>query len=482
MLGCDRNEIENKRHLIDFEKKYFIIVEDLFGRFKVRFDDEKHKLILDILNNNLRGEQCNCKLILTVRKTPGSLFDLFDKHEIFTEAKTIDLDDENFALTHHEKEKILINQLKQFSVSTCNCTYRNWLVSDTCDELCMEMPGNTLELCYKVVKDILNVDTYYGFPQACRLFSSNPSFTKMGVKYFQNPNKALVEEIESLHTDAFEKSVIDQYQFCILVYLAVKDEIDFSTVDEVFFRNLLDKFGNSNYKLNVLKRSVKGISDKYLVGDFTIGPIRLQHATIREAILISYGKDYPDEILSHCSFDFFSEYFRPRDFEGIYICIEDKMIINYLMLKVPYVDINLVKQYIEKVSLNLCTETSDQVLSFFKNSTRLLDDSKYSGILNALMGQPVPDQFEPYIGQTLKELLKMEDVDIITKFIRPNGCLVQEKNAVNVDNDILANRLLNILVGISSCSTFSPNDSYNDIAKPFKQNNKGMTDDYFFVI
>ncbi|XP_052075329.1 uncharacterized protein LOC127712756 [Mytilus californianus] len=457
-------EIVLKRELIDFKENYVIIIEDLFGRSNVKFDDETHKNILDILNSNMKGEQCNCKLILTVRKTPGSHFDLFDKHEIFKEARIINLDDENFALTRDEKENILINHLKQFSVSTCNCRYRNWLYSDTCYELCMEMPGNTLELCYKVVEDILNVDTYYGFPQACRLFSSNPSFTKMGVKYFQNPNKALVEEIESLHTGAFENSVIEQYQFCILVYLAVEDEIDLSTVDKIFFRHLLDKFGNSNYNPNVLKRSVKGISDKYLVGDFTRGPCRLQHATIREAILISYGKDYPDEILSHCSFDFFSEYFRPQDFKGIYICIEDKKIINYLMPKVPFVDINIIKQYIEKVSLNLCTKTSDQVLSFFKNSTKLLDDGKYSGILNALMGQSVPDQFEPYNGQILKELLKMEDVDIITKFIRPNGCLIQEKNAVNVDNEILAGRLLNILVGISYCSTFSPNDSYNDFA------------------
>ncbi|VDI36943.1 Hypothetical predicted protein, partial [Mytilus galloprovincialis] len=293
-------DIVLKREMIDFKENYFIIIEDLFGRSNIRFDDETHKNILDILNINMKGNQCKCKLVLTVRKTPGSLFDLFDKHEIFKQARIINLDDENFALTRDEKKNILINLLKQFSVSICNCTYRDSLASDTCDEPCMEMPGNTLKLCYKVVKDILNFKTYYGFPQACRLFSSNPSFTKMGVKYFQNPNKALVEEMESLHTDAFAKSVIERYQFCILVYLAVKDEIDLYNVDKIFFGHLLDKFGDSNFTPNVLKRSLKGISDKYLVGDFTRQPCRLQHATIREAILISYGKDYPDEILSHC--------------------------------------------------------------------------------------------------------------------------------------------------------------------------------------
>lgn len=130
----------------------------------------------------------------------------------------------------------------------------------------------------------------------------------MGLGYFQNPNKALVDKIGSLHTDAFDKLFV-RYQFCILVYLAVKNEISSYDVDESFFKHILHKFGDSNYKSNVLKRSLKEVSDTYLVGDFTRGTCRLQHATIREAILISYGKDYPDEILPECSFDFFLRIF-----------------------------------------------------------------------------------------------------------------------------------------------------------------------------
>lgn len=137
---------------------------------------------------------------------------------------------------------------------------------------------------------------------------------------------------------------------------------------------------------------------------------------------------------------FFSEYFRPKDFQGIYICIEDKMIIKYLMLKLPYVDIYIIKKYIEKVSLNLCTVSSDQVLYFFEQCTSFLDDDNYNGIFNALMGKSVPDPFEPYIGQILKELLKYKDIHLISEFIRPMACLKPEKNAVKVDNEMLARR------------------------------------------
>lgn len=75
---------------------------------------------------------------------------------------------------------------------------------------------------------------YICFPQACHLFCSNKTFTKQGISYFTHALQSLVNEITNLKTQGFNNKQM-QYQYCVLVYTAVKSSVHVDDTDEQCF-------------------------------------------------------------------------------------------------------------------------------------------------------------------------------------------------------------------------------------------------------
>lgn len=135
---------------------------------------------------------------------------------------------------------ILRKHVYKHGISLCECKRINIIgtsappmVLRTCSTDVCQMNDNSIRMCFSFFYDVCcgKYEIQIGFPQACYLFCSNKNFTKQGQAYFTHTSQSLVEEMDNLKIEGFDKKQI-QYQYCVLVYIAMKRSIDLGDVDE----------------------------------------------------------------------------------------------------------------------------------------------------------------------------------------------------------------------------------------------------------
>ncbi|VDI15403.1 Hypothetical predicted protein [Mytilus galloprovincialis] len=279
--------------------KCFVILEDIFGGTNLEFDDDIHKSTLDILSACPENET---KFVLTMRTNGEAYKHIFSKHKIFKN-NIINLD--KIILTTSEKRKIFLKHLTVNNLSICKCDF-------TTEQVCCNQVINldgSIQVGRKLFEEIITLvpDTHVGFPQACNVFSSNKQMSKLGLNFFENTTKSQIEEFKKMKLKALNDNWT-MYQYCILVYTAIKGYFDLSDPDNILITNILSALEFDKTHIPVeLKQLLTKLDGKFFVQGWlqkdymenTIIPAYFfKHTTILEAVLLSYG----DNFLKNMSF------------------------------------------------------------------------------------------------------------------------------------------------------------------------------------
>ncbi|CAG2245275.1 unnamed protein product [Mytilus edulis] len=162
------------------------------------------------------------KSILTVDETDMTLADTLRRRNDDVKMEMVDLDYE-FPMSKDEKRALIDRHLQNYVSRPTK--HGNLDIQDS----------------EKEVENIINTDTFLGFPFMCASFFGNTDSFKLGSKYFRQPHKSLLDEIEQLRVGCSGKK--DEYyrdQYCVLVYILLNKEgvINVNAVNMELYRNL----------------------------------------------------------------------------------------------------------------------------------------------------------------------------------------------------------------------------------------------------
>lgn len=222
-----------------------------------------------------------------------------------------------------------------------------------------------------------------------------------------------------LKIEGFDKTQI-QYQYCVLLYIAMKHSIDLEDIDEQFFQTIISTVYDENHKIkrSLLKAAVLVLEGTYIrkmspvsVKENYKRPIVseiyvLQHNTIQEALLVSYGDD--TDVLKFCYFIFLIEYIRP-------ICYKDELSDRMVLIFTNYVP--LAKRLISVLPINdkTCTYVGmylqivallhrrDDIIKFFFHNLECVKPGQYECLLNGLTGFGKNTKFIEFHPELYKE-------------------------------------------------------------------------------
>lgn len=375
------NEIETMRDIIDFESKNFIIVDDLFGQTNSHINDHT----LEVFYSSVKRANCQSKVILNIRESPGCNKSILESHPILKESQVINLDDNTYDLSQSEKKEILLKHMKKFNLSLCHC--------DIFDLVCKESiytdtDNQSLVVCRSTVKDIVQCKTLEGFPEACHMFCSDNTLTVLGLLYFKNTREKLVTTMKNLCAEGYDE-IQKKYHYSTLVYVALKGNIDLNYLNECLLLKILSYYEQKDEKIRepLISKAVQDLSlnGKYLVKDREGETYRFQHATILEAVLISYGKECPEDLLVACSASFFQEYIRPESYrkkkpKHVYLFVSDDVLSNnllsWLVKKHKFKSVRMLKVSLEQRD-NKMFPNSNYYEEMYKYETDLEEDQRY---------------------------------------------------------------------------------------------------------
>ncbi|CAG2207451.1 unnamed protein product [Mytilus edulis] len=199
-------------------------------------------------------------------------------------------------------------------------------------------------------------DTYVGFPETCRMFCSDKSLTLLGVAYFRNTNKSLVNKINDLFSESFEK-LSCRYQYCVLVYTALKHNfldnniIESRIENDQLFKRIFSLFDHRDTKIRktLVQQAIRKLEGGYLIHssrynefyrDYCPDPLgkayMFKHQAVHDAVLVSFGNECPEILmnLDICDFELVLQYIRPSlkqpDSKSSVIHVDPKLVIGKL--------------------------------------------------------------------------------------------------------------------------------------------------------
>lgn len=469
------NDIEKYRSDIDYTSKYFIIVDDLFGETNVSINDH----ILDVLRSSVLSKKCGSKVILNIRESPGCNQSILESHTLFKDVDVINLDDRIYELNSNEKKKILFNHIKKNKISICYCKdytdEGNGIISPECNgvkylnnegvyRISEDQP---VKVCEWLMDLIIETETLEGFPEACHMFCCNETLTLQGLEYFKNTKECLVSTMRTLNADGFE-NMKKRYQYSILVYVAMNGEIELNKLNESLLRKILSYYqeNDDNIKKTLVKTSTHEMSrnGKYLTKGSKNEMYVFQHATICEAVLISYGEDCPKEVLSTCSADFILQYVWPTCYSDfakpaqVYLFVPESVLADQILSRGNYFNMFLLGAYLRNICLECRNNQNEQVFISLIFSKMAFRSDDYCHLLDGLTNNGKCTVFVRNYSAYFTKMAKYASVAVTCKFCRPTGCL--QENTVVVDDDVLMKQLFILLIG--DAGNF-PNDDAIDV-------------------
>lgn len=288
-------------------------------------------------------------------------------------------------------------------------------------------------------------------------FCCNKNFTKQGKSYFTHASQGLVDVMTNLKIEGFDNKRL-QYQYCVLVYAAIKDTIDLDDIDELPLLNIfssiyqnddklklsllmdavcvLDGTYISKYSINSKPEEIKRpkVSEKYI----------LQHTTIKEAVLISYGIDA--DILPFCDFRFLQEYIRPKGYidelneSMVLLFIDYKPLVKRLisMLSIDDITCTGVGRYLKVVAL---LHRRDEIIQVFFQNIKDVKSKQYTCLLNGLTNFGKNGALVNLHPQLCTEVMVHAGLKVFLAFCRPIGWTDNDTSFVAMETDLLIKTL-----------------------------------------
>ncbi|XP_063429155.1 uncharacterized protein LOC134712004 [Mytilus trossulus] len=470
-------DIKLFRDIIDPNDKCIIVIDDLFGRRFTEFDENIHRNILDILYAIVSNSH-EMKLVFTITSDSNCLQNIITEHAILKDGIILDLD-RTFKLSLVEKKSIFYKYMETSKIVTCSCHetmsftqfYESNLREQTyCDNDVEELPNKTIQICTSAITRIVEMYLPTGFSETCRMFCSNPSFTLLGTRYFENPNQSLIDKIDELYVEGHENKIV-RYQYCLLLYTALKgpielDVIENSLVHNAFFIELFSIFDDNSLKIKkiLILEAVKKLKGKFLEENtiYDSGKIRdgltFKHQSISDAVLLSYGKENTSQVLGNNDLKFIYTYVRPNTSisknpsKTLYvpddvICYRFKQILEMEQKSDYYLDIATdVGKYIRRI------EIDEMNKGFMKTFIELvpiswLESYQVKELFNALtqFGKHC-EIIHPYLDKCAIDIWKHGSIELIYSICRPQSTIVDPMKFVLLSDESMVKKLLNVII------------------------------------
>lgn len=470
-------DVKQNRDIIDPNDKCIIVMDDLFGRRFTEFDENIHRNILDILHA-IVSNSTEVKLVFTISSDNNCWQNIKTEHAILMDDFILNLD-RTWKLSLREKQSIFYKYMERFKIVPCSCHetmsfiqfYETNLREKTyCDKDIEELPNKTIQICTSAITRILEMYLPTGFPETCRLFCSNPSFTLLGTRYFENPKQSLIDKIDELYAEGHANKIA-RYQYCLLLYTALKgpmelEVIENSLVHDAFFIELFSIFVDNSLKIKkiLIFEAVKKLKGKFLEENtvYDSGKIRdgltFKHQTICDAVLLSYGKENTSQVLGNNDLEFIYTYVRPNTSKSkktsktLYvpdnvICDRFKQILE-IEQKSDYHSYRAtnIGKYIRQI------EIDEKNKAFMKTFFELVPISFFESyqleeLFNALTQYGKHCEIiHSYLDKFGRYIWKHGSIELIYSICRPQSTIVDPMKFVLLSDKAMVKKLLNVIL------------------------------------
>lgn len=391
---------------IDFTNGCIIFIDDVVGKSDV--DKEKFNrwsAVFDYIDK-LRLNS-NVYTIFSVRNCLWHLNkDNFLDYAMFKQRGSnntpiVDLSGEKFKLKVREK----INILKMF------CKNFNKFLSEKC------------------INMIANMDTPPGFPSLCEKFFSDDSNIKQGLNFFKNTSAC------EYYTKKVNKLLVTNQNLSYAVLISVFSKYTSYEKNKSFtFRNIVDNVDISLVKPEEIKPAkIKNCLEGQLKAfiDSSDNKYWLKHLVMYDAVILSYGENYPDHFLKVVSNKVLHDYARTES----YVAKNNEVIVRFpcemlasKLVKIcmptrmkTYSDTHKHPSFCEKdlVSCFLDIVRSEKESGAFFNS--LMKDGVKNEINSIYTNRYIAFKFDEFFNglESFEESFNNNDLDklFITKFL-----------------------------------------------------------------
>lgn len=234
--------------------------------------------------------------IWKVKKDALTELTLFKVH---TEHKypTVDLSGSEFGMTSKEKLKML----RRF----CECHGVAIYCGNKSVQVKTHKFSQTLHINFQTLKGIASTKLVKGFPYLCGLFFSRKESIQKGIKFFQvhSANEYEKEQIDLILCQ-------EQYlHYAILVFFFLndkpytKEELLMSKTEITEIAMMIGDLNPKRVTKAALQGCCKDLQHTFIsVSD---DGLKLKHMVTYEALLMSFGENFPDEFLNRVNKKFY---------------------------------------------------------------------------------------------------------------------------------------------------------------------------------
>ncbi|XP_052089815.1 uncharacterized protein LOC127726498 [Mytilus californianus] len=291
--------------ILNKDSRTILLLEDVFGKTNCRYSEDNDRHVLDILQAYINSG--NVKVIFTIRsvvKKSLQYLHLFSSHRIFKGFEEINLNSSQFKMTKMEKERLLENYCSKNNIKIVHVGE-----NENCYEETVLDKNVTVKINEATFTNIVNTDTYLGFPESCYMFTSNRALTRLGIQFFKHPTRFLNQEIDNLRRSG-ESNMKDRTCYITLVYILLSSNTLGKTV---FDCDKAASILRSCYNRDsfIINSEIIGAADEmtgsYLTYNTETSVFQFQHQTIFESVMLSYYNVDPNLVLTMIDFEMLRE-------------------------------------------------------------------------------------------------------------------------------------------------------------------------------
>lgn len=276
--------------ILDLTKEYIFFIDDLLGKSSA--DDGAYQSwstafdpMLKLLNKG------HVYLIFALRNNIWYLMkDKFFDYTLFrllgSSNAPVDLSGVDFGMTSQEKLRMLKSFCRHYDVQVCKTLQEERKSFECSDDNSACLSGQTLKI-------IAGMDTTSGFPFLCEQFFSQKKSLKKSFNFFKDYSARdfVKEQIDQL---LFEKKHL---QYVVLVYFVLKDK-SFEVDSLLKVKKEIADIGLVKYTEIMpatMRGCLKDMLNKFISS--SDGAYKLRHMVVYEAVLLSFGENFPEKFL-----------------------------------------------------------------------------------------------------------------------------------------------------------------------------------------
>ncbi|KAL5008250.1 hypothetical protein ScPMuIL_013831 [Solemya velum] len=288
---------------IDITVEQLILIDDMLGRFEL--DNVMKNKWLPKLRNMFAATSCGqVQIIVTCRETVFSACRAeLEQYQLFQRDSRVCLNDQENGCNLDSNLKLrMLKQYINSKYALANIT----ICERKNEESLLPTVGNEHKISIQTLNKIAKMETTLGFPQCCRMFVSTPKCFAKGAKFFEQPTKMIIEDIERMYNSGEQGNEMELFNFCVLACILIIDKLKEALIDrpDCMIQDIAIACGISNvrplYLSGKLKTAARRLSTSYINVNSTY---TFKHNSLIEAMFSFLFKTQPILLIDNCNFD-----------------------------------------------------------------------------------------------------------------------------------------------------------------------------------